>query len=83
MDSPALVSNFFAVQVSGRRRILLIAPDHAHHGMYPFAWHHTYDGYAMPDLDSPDREAWPKLGTVRGLSLVLQPGQLLFIPAYW
>ena len=69
--------------MSGRRRILLIAPDHAHHGMYPFAWHHTYDGYAMPDLDSPDQEAWPELGRVRGLSIVLQPGQLLFIPAYW
>lgn len=51
--------------------------------MYPFPVHHTYDGYAMPDLDSPDTTAWPKLANVRGLSVVLQPGQLLFIPAYW
>ena len=71
------------MQVSGRRRVLLIAPEYARNGMYPFPVHHTYDGYAMPSLDSPDTAAWPKLANVRGLTVTLEPGQLLFIPACW
>jgi hypothetical protein len=51
--------------------------------MYTFPMHHTYDRYAMPDLDSPDLEAWPLLKEVHGQVTILQPGDVLFIPAYW
>ena len=58
-------------------------PGHAHRGLYTFPVHHPYDRYAMPDLDTPDLAAWPKLGDVRGRSILLQPGDLLFVPAHW
>ncbi len=63
--------------------MLLISPAYAHTGMYAFPLHHPYDGYAMPDLDRPDTEAWPLLRRVRGRAAVLQPGDALFVPAYW
>jgi hypoxia-inducible factor 1-alpha inhibitor (HIF hydroxylase) len=72
-----------SVQVSGRRRVLLIGPEHAHAGMYAFPAAHTYDRYAQPDLDAPDLAAWPRLGDTRGQSIVLRPGDALFVPAYW
>lgn len=71
------------VQVAGQRRVLLMSPEHAHKGMYPFPLHHPYDGYAMPDLDRPDAEAWPLLWQVRGQATILQPGEALFVPSYW
>ncbi|BDA49058.1 probable hypoxia-inducible factor 1-alpha inhibitor [Coccomyxa sp. Obi] len=70
-------------QVAGRRRVLLISPAYAHAGMYAFPLHHPYDGYAMPDLDRPDTAAWPLLRRVRGHAAVLQPGDGIFVPAYW
>lgn len=70
-------------QVAGRRRVLLISPAYAHAGMYAFPLHHPYDGYAMPDLDRPDTAAWPLLRRARGHAAVLQPGDALFVPAYW
>lgn len=70
-------------QVTGRRRVLLVSPSHAFAGMYPFPMHHPYDGYAMPDLDTPDLDAWPLLQNVRGQVTILRPGDLLFIPAFW
>ena len=70
-------------QVAGRRRVLLISPAYAHTGMYAFPVHHPYDRYAMPDLDRPDTAAWPLLRRARGRAAVLQPGDALFVPAYW
>lgn len=70
-------------QVTGRRRVLLIGPEHAFEGMYPFPLHHTYDRYSMVDLESPDLGLWPKSSGVRGVSCILQPGDVLFVPQYW
>lgn len=51
----------------------------------PLASHFNpcYNGCAMPILDCPDTAAWPKLAHVRGLTVPLDPGTLLFLPAYW
>lgn len=37
----------------------------------------------MPDLDRPDTAAWPLLKRVQGQNTILQPGDALFVPAYW
>lgn len=70
-------------QVAGRRRVLLVSPEYAHRGMYTFPLHHPYDGYAMPDLDRPGTAAWPLLKRIQGQNTILQPGDALFVPAYW
>lgn len=45
--------------------------------------HHTYDRYSMVDLEAPDLGLWPKAPGLRGLSVILQPGDVLFVPQYW
>ena len=71
------------VQVTGRRRVLLLGPGQAFGGLYPYPSHHTYDRYSMADLEAPDAGLWPKLGGVRGVTAILEPGDVLFVPAYW
>ena len=70
-------------QVTGRRRVLLLGPGQAFDGLYPYPSHHTYDRYSMADLEAPDAGLWPKLGGVRGVTAILEPGDLLYVPAYW
>ena len=70
-------------QVRGRRRVLLIGPEHAFRGLYPFPLHHPYDRYAMVDFEADDTEQWPLFAGVRGRVAILQPGDVLFVPAYW
>lgn len=79
------LSDRFLAQMTGRRRILLIPPDHAFRGMYPYPMHHPYDTYSMVDLDGNplDLGMWPLSTHAKGVRCVLRPGDVLFIPAYW
>ena len=70
-------------QAAGRRRVLLLPPGQAFDGVYPYPTHHPYDRYSMVDLEAPDPGLWPKWGGVRGVSALLQPGDVLYVPAYW
>ncbi|KAL4452346.1 hypothetical protein ABPG75_008008 [Micractinium tetrahymenae] len=71
-------------QVAGRRRVLLLPPEQAFEGLYPYPSHHPYDRYSMVDFEAPDAGLWPKFGSgVRGLAAVLAPGDVLYVPAYW
>ena len=47
------------------------------------AVHHPYDRYSMVDLEAPDLGLWPKSTRPSGVVALLQPGDLLFVPAYW
>lgn len=70
-------------QVAGRRRVLLLPPGQAFAGLYPYPTHHTYDRYSMVDLEAPDAGLWPKFSGVQGVVAVLEPGDVLYVPAYW
>ncbi|KAL3143189.1 hypothetical protein ABBQ38_002046 [Trebouxia sp. C0009 RCD-2024] len=70
-------------QVTGCQRILLIPPNQAFHGMYPYPVHHPYDTYSMVDLEKPDVGQWPHNTDVKGLRCVVKPGDVLYLPAYW
>ena len=70
-------------QVAGRRRVLLLSPEQAFEGLYPYPIHHTYDRYSMVDLEATDLGLWPQAAGLRGLTAVLEPGDVLFVPAYW
>lgn len=70
-------------QVAGRRRVLLLSPEQAFSGLYPYATHHPYDRHSMVDLEAPDAGLWPKASGLRGVAAILQPGDVLHVPAYW
>ena len=69
--------------MTGCQRILLIPPDQAFNGMYPYPVHHPYDTYSMVDLEKPDLGQWPHNADVKGLCCILKPGDVLYVPAYW
>jgi len=71
------------LQVRGRRRVLLISPEHAFSGMYPYPVAHPYDGYSMVDLDDVNYGQTPAFSSVRGLCFVLEPGDVLYVPRGW
>lgn len=51
-------------QVSGRQRLLLLAPDQAFSGVYPYPVHHPYDRYSVVDWEDPELEHWPAAAQV-------------------
>lgn len=63
--------------------MLLLPPEAAFKGLYPYPIHHPYDCYAMPDLEAPDTAKWTGLESVRGKTVTLEAGSALFVPAYW
>ena len=75
------------VQVKGRTRLLLIAPQHSFTGLYPYPIHHPYDKYSMVDFEAEDeenKELWPSFGEgARGVECILEPGEVLYVPQYF
>lgn len=63
--------------------MLLISPEYAFKGMYPFPVHHPYDGYSMVSLEEPDERLWPGIENAKGLCGIVQPADVVFVPAYW
>ena len=52
------------LQVRGRRRVLLISPEHSFRGMYPYPVAHPYDGYSMVDFDDVNYGQTPAFSSV-------------------
>ena len=71
------------LQVRGRRRVLLISPEHSFRGMYPYPVAHPYDGYSMVDFDDVNYGQTPAFSSVRGMCFVLEPGDVLYVPRGW
>jgi hypothetical protein len=71
------------VQICGRRKILLFSPDWAFRGLYPYPCAHPYDKYSMVDVEKLDIGAWPAAIALQGSVALLQPGDVLHVPAYW
>ncbi|CAL1582639.1 unnamed protein product [Knipowitschia caucasica] len=64
-------------QVTGTKRVVLFSPQDALH-MYL-----SGDKSEVLDIDSPDLEKFPEFLKAQRFECVLQPGDLLFIPALW
>lgn len=52
-------------QVSGRQRLLLLPPELAFAGLYPFPVAHPYDKCSAVDWEEPETDAWPAAAQVR------------------
>ncbi|KAL7881412.1 hypothetical protein AOLI_G00082600 [Acnodon oligacanthus] len=64
-------------QVTGRKRVVLYSPQDALH-LYL-----SGDKSEVLDIDSPDLEQYPDFVKAHRYECVLEPGDLLFIPALW
>ncbi|KAM4608418.1 tRNA wybutosine-synthesizing protein 5 [Polymixia lowei] len=64
-------------QVTGRKRVVLYNPQDALH-LYL-----SGDKSEVLDIDSPDLERFPEFVKAQRFECVLEPGDLLFIPALW
>ena len=70
-------------QLRGRARVLLLPPQSAYDGVYPYPVAHPHDGITMVDFDAVDSQRWPLAHKLRGLAAVSAPGDVVFVPRGW
>ena len=63
--------------------MLLISPDQAFNGLYPYPVHHLYDCFSMVNFEKPRLDVWPRFSNVRGQLAILSPGSVLYVPPFW
>ncbi len=71
------LTNNFMAQVVGRKRIQLISPSHL-----PLLYN-DFHCYSAVDLDNIDTDRYPQFRDVRIEEVILEPGELLFLPVGW
>lgn len=69
-------------QVRGRKRILLFEPKQTSF-LYPFPAHSKIPHMSRLNLDQPDAKKFPKFQKAKYTECILEPGEMLFIPAFW
>jgi hypothetical protein len=74
------VPNNFLAQIRGRKRIILFAP-----AQTAFLYPYTTKAYNMSrvDIDHPDLATYPRFSHARPIEIVLEPGEMLFLPPFW
>ena len=69
--------NTFLAQVYGRKRVRLVSPNQTH-------LLYSYKTWFSPiDLEKPDCDRYPRFENVKILETILEPGEVLFLPATW
>jgi len=71
------VGNVLFVQIHGRKRIRLIDPLETH------CVYNDVLAFSEVDAARPDLETYPKFARTRNYTIVLEPGQALFLPVGW
>eukprot|EP01121_Diplochlamys_sp_Union-15-3_P013126 TRINITY_DN4038_c0_g1_i2.p1 TRINITY_DN4038_c0_g1~~TRINITY_DN4038_c0_g1_i2.p1 ORF type:complete len:345 (+),score=48.58 TRINITY_DN4038_c0_g1_i2:54-1088(+) len=73
--------NFF-VQISGRKRFILFPPQEFRNlHLYPRV--HPLTRKSQVNFDHPNFTATPNYKNAKGLQVVLDPGEVLYLPPYW
>jgi hypothetical protein len=68
--------------VSGTRRWILAHPRECKHS-YLLPLGHPSARHSQVDWSNPDLEKWPEFKNMRGHEVLLTPGEVLFVPAWW
>lgn len=79
-----MVDNLY-LQLAGRKTFRLFEPSQGG-DLYPYPWHHPMDRSAQVDLGADRKQQhtrYPRFAEARCLEVTLQPGDLLWLPAYW
>lgn len=72
-------SNVLLTQISGRKRVVLIAPEYSE-----LLYRIPYNTFCMVDFDNIDMEKFPALKYVKGYDVMMEPGDSLYMPSgYW
>lgn len=70
-------SNLFMAQVAGRKEIKLIS------AFQLACVYNDFGVFSRVDCDRPDLNRWPKFADASVLKIVLEPGEVLFLPVGW
>ena len=76
-----VVHSLFA-QVSGRKRFTLFAPEDRA-ALYPYPVFSRNSYFSRVDIVQPDREGFPRFAQAKPFEFVLEPGEVLYLPAFW
>lgn len=75
--------NFF-LQIYGRKKWIMVDPAHSRDVYYPCADFPLARLHMSPvDVEHPDFERFPRYRSANPIELVIEPGEILFIPAGW
>ncbi|MGL5082972.1 MAG: cupin-like domain-containing protein [Microcoleaceae cyanobacterium] len=69
--------NLVLAQVLGRKRIQLIPPQQT-----PYLYNHL-GVFSKVDLDNPDYQKYPLFRHIKPIEVILEPGEVIFIPVGW
>jgi len=69
-------------QVRGRKRVVLFEPKQTSF-LYPFSVYSTMPHLSHINIEKPDINKFPKFKKAKGIECMLEPGEMLFIPAFW
>ena len=75
-------SDNLLAQLKGRKQIVLFAPGQTNF-LYPFPAYSKIARLSQIDIDRPDFKKFPKFQKAKFSECVLEPGEMLFIPAFW
>ncbi|MEP6706789.1 MAG: cupin-like domain-containing protein [Pyrinomonadaceae bacterium] len=76
-----VVHSLFA-QVKGRKHFTLFAPRDGS-SLYPFSMFSRYSYLSRVDILQPDLREFPKFEQAKPVSFTLEPGEVLYLPAFW
>lgn len=69
-------------QVYGRKRVWLYPPEQTRY-LYKYPWYSPNHNMSLTTSPAPDPARFPDFSRAKGIELLVEPGQLLFIPIYW
>jgi cupin-like protein len=75
------VDSLFA-QVWGRKEFTLFAPADISL-LYPFPMFSRISFFSRVEIEQPDRNKFPRFAEAHPFKVILEPGELLYLPAFW
>lgn len=76
------IADNFLAQVVGRKKVVLYPPDQGPY-LYPGPLNTKAAHMSRVDIDHPDQAKHPEFGKARGFEGVIEPGDMVHIPAFW
>ncbi|MEP6922450.1 MAG: cupin-like domain-containing protein [bacterium] len=70
------------VQIHGRKKLILIPPQQSRSLYYP-SLNLGHVNYSPVDIEAPDFDRFPLFKNARPIEVMLEPGEVLFIPVRW
>jgi len=69
-------------QIRGRKRVLLFPPGEIKR-LYPFSFRHRFLHISQVSMVEPDHARFPEFQKAARMEVILEPGEMLFIPLFW